>query len=245
MRVWSRVALVLGILLSASIAVCRSLSGRIARCRWWTPRRRSRTSTSRRTACSAPPATPSTCCADNVLTTYTANDVGNLTIAREDFLGLAARGRPKAASRSRTATSTSAARPVSRSATSRNTRAGGTAPVRRSHHAGLHYRRLTASGNRLAGLYPATDLPCYPLGATTPLCVNSDRDPRRHQPRRAGDRRRRAVALPRRVPRPQRHRLQPGLPPRGDRRGPGRDRHHQPRRRRSARPSTAFPGTGW
>jgi len=55
----------------------------------------------------------------------------------------------------------------------RNTRggAGGVAPSLVSRTPGLHYRQLTVSGNLLAGVYPAYDLPCAPLGTTD--CRNS------------------------------------------------------------------------
>jgi len=50
--------------------------------------------------------------------------------------------------------------------------AGGTAPILVSRTPGLHYRRLAVNGNILAGLYPATDLPCAATtGAAT--CRNS------------------------------------------------------------------------
>ena len=108
----------------------------------------------------------------NVLTTYTTNDTGNLTIAREDFLGSLA-GRETeggtAFSNGFLYVSSEAGLEVFDLT---NTRAGGTAPVRRTTIPGVHYRRIAVAGNRLAGVYPATDLPCYPLGVPTPQCVN-------------------------------------------------------------------------
>jgi hypothetical protein len=55
----------------------------------------------------------------------------------------------------------------------RNVQAGpsGNAPIQVSRIPGLHYRRMTASGNLLAALYPATDLPCIPRGLAD--CANS------------------------------------------------------------------------
>jgi hypothetical protein len=55
----------------------------------------------------------------------------------------------------------------------RNTRGGvgSSSPILVSRTAGLHYRRLALNGNLLAGLYPATDLPCFPEG--TAGCRNS------------------------------------------------------------------------
>jgi hypothetical protein len=106
----------------------------------------------------------------NVLTTYTTNDTGNLTIAREDFLGSLA-GRE---TQGGTAFANGFLYVSSEAGLEifdlTNTRAGGTAPVRRSLTPNLHYRRIAVSGNRLAGLYPATDLPCFPTSAL--VCTN-------------------------------------------------------------------------
>ena len=87
-----------------------------------------------------------------VLTTYTSNDTGNLTIARADVLeDLDARETEGGT------TFADGFLYVSSEAGLEiwdltNTRAGGTAPVRRAFVNGIHYRRLTVSGNRLAGL---------------------------------------------------------------------------------------------
>jgi hypothetical protein len=108
----------------------------------------------------------------NILTTYTTNDTGNLAVAREDFLGtLRAREVDGGVAFGNGILYISSEAGLEIYDLT-NTRAGGTAPVRRSVTPGLHYRRLTVSGNRLAGLYPATDLPCYPQGTSTPLCNN-------------------------------------------------------------------------
>jgi hypothetical protein len=170
MRVWSRVALVLVILLSASTAFADHYQGDCP--------------------LSLVDSTPALQSFDlsphgvfrsgsnvyvlrgRVLTTYTTNDTGNLTIARADVLeDLHARETEGGT------TFGDGFLYISSEAGLEiwdltNTRAGGTAPIRRAFVSGLHYRRMTVSGNRLAGLYPSTDLPCYPLGATTPLCVN-------------------------------------------------------------------------
>ncbi len=103
-----------------------------------------------------------------ILTTYTANDTGNLSVTREDFLDtLGARETEGGVTYGDgfLYVSSEAGLEIWQLNT-------GAAPVRRSLTPGVHYRRLTVSGNRLAGLYPSTDLPCYPLGPTTPLCVN-------------------------------------------------------------------------
>lgn len=107
----------------------------------------------------------------NILTTYTTTELGNLSVAREDYLGsLAARESEGGV------TFSSGFLFISSEAgleiyDLRNTRANGTAPTLVSRTAGLHYRRLAVSGTTLAGLYPSTDLPCYPDGGT--LCSNA------------------------------------------------------------------------
>lgn len=55
----------------------------------------------------------------------------------------------------------------------RNTRGGvgGAAPTLVSRTPGLHYRQLAVSGNLLAGIYPAYDLPCATIG--TADCRNN------------------------------------------------------------------------
>jgi LVIVD repeat len=108
----------------------------------------------------------------NILTTYTTNDTGNLSIAREDYLDIAARETEggTAFANGFLYVSSEAGLEIFDLT---NTRAGGSAPVRRSITPGRHYRRLAVNGNRLAGLFPATDFPCYPQGSfVNPLCVN-------------------------------------------------------------------------
>jgi hypothetical protein len=105
-----------------------------------------------------------------VLATYSTNDVGNLTVAREDFIGsLGARETEGGV------TFGDGFLYVSSEAgleiyDLRNTRAGGSAPVLVSRTPDRHYRRLAVSGNRLAGLFPTVDLPCYPDGGAR--CFN-------------------------------------------------------------------------
>lgn len=103
-----------------------------------------------------------------ILTTYSTNDTGNLSILREDFLGsLGSReteGGVEFANGFLYVSSEIGLEIFDLT--------GGGAPVLRHRARGLHYRRITVSGNRLAGLYPSTDLPCYPLGNVTPLCNN-------------------------------------------------------------------------
>jgi hypothetical protein len=106
----------------------------------------------------------------NILSTYSTNELGNLQIAREDFLSTMAARETEGG----TAFSDGYLYLSSEAGLEifdlRNTRVGGTAPVLVSRTPGLHYRRLAVNANRLAGLYPTTDLPCYPTTYTK--CVS-------------------------------------------------------------------------
>jgi hypothetical protein len=107
------------------------------------------------------------------LTTYTVNDLGDLQVAREDFIGaLGAREADGgvAFSNGFLYVSSEAGLEV---VDLRSVRPGGLAPVLVTRLAGLHYRRLAISPNNiLAGLFPASDLPCAPtVGSTT--CFNN------------------------------------------------------------------------
>lgn len=107
----------------------------------------------------------------NVLTTYGTNELGNLQVAREDYIAsMGARESEGGAAfhNGYLYLSTEAGLEVF---DLRNTRTGGTAPVFVSRTPGLHYRRLAVNGTRLAGLFPSTDMPCYPDG--TAHCANS------------------------------------------------------------------------
>lgn len=160
MRVWSRIALVVVALFSTSTLVADHYSGQCPLS----------------LADSTPAATSfdlsphgvfrsgSTVYAlrGQVLATYTPNDVGNLQVSREDFIGsMAARETEGgvAFSNGYLFISSEAGLEIYDLT---NTRLNGTAPVLVHRAAGFHYRRMAISGNRLAGLYPTTDLPCYP-----------------------------------------------------------------------------------
>jgi hypothetical protein len=106
----------------------------------------------------------------NVLTTYTTNDVGNLQVAREDFVASMAARETEGGAAFASGYLFLSSEAGLEIFDLRNTRAGGTAPVLVSRTPGLHYRRLAVNGNRLAGLFPSTDLPCYPDG--TAYCTN-------------------------------------------------------------------------
>src|SRR5437868_3708157 len=96
------------------------------------------------------------------LTTYTVTDLGDLTIAREDFVGaLGAResNGGVAFNAGFMYVSSEAGLEI---LDLRGTRPGGNPPLLVARVPGLHYRRMAVSNNLLAGLYPATDLPCAP-----------------------------------------------------------------------------------
>lgn len=105
------------------------------------------------------------------LSTYNVTDLGDLTIAREDFIGsLGARetNGGVAFANGFLYVSSEAGLEIY---DLRNVRAGGSAPALLSRTAGRHYRRLAVNGTMLAGLYPATDMPCHPTGTT--FCFNT------------------------------------------------------------------------
>jgi hypothetical protein len=101
-----------------------------------------------------------------LLATYTVSDVGNLVLAREDFMTGLNTGLNARETEGGVAFDAGFLYVSSEAGLEiydlRNTRAGGVAPQFVSRTPGVHYRRMTVSGNRLAGLYPTTDLPCYP-----------------------------------------------------------------------------------
>jgi hypothetical protein len=105
------------------------------------------------------------------LSTYSVTDTGEMQLAREDFVG--SMGAHEANGGTTFANgflyiSSEAGLEIF---DLRNVRAGGSAPSLVSRTAGLHYRRLAVNGTTLAGLYPSTDLPCYPTG--TAFCFNT------------------------------------------------------------------------
>ena len=96
------------------------------------------------------------------LTTYTVTELGDLQVAREDFIGsMAARESNGGVvfHNGHLFVSSEAGLEIFNLT---NVRPGGSAPTRVARIPGLHYRRLAASGNTLAGLFPISDFPCYP-----------------------------------------------------------------------------------
>ena len=106
------------------------------------------------------------------LTTYNVTDLGDLQVAREDFIGTLG-GREAAGG---TAFSNGFLYISSDAGLEifdlRGVRAGGSAPALVSRTPNLHYRRLAVSGNTLAAVFPANDFPCF-IGGPTPNCFNS------------------------------------------------------------------------
>jgi hypothetical protein len=103
------------------------------------------------------------------LTTYTVTDLGDMEIAREDFIGALAARETKggvAFGNGFLYVSSEAGLEIY---DLRNVRAGGTAPILISRTPGLRYHRLAISGTTLAALYPATDLPCSANGSLGPI----------------------------------------------------------------------------
>lgn len=106
-----------------------------------------------------------------VLTTYTVNDVGNLQIVREDFIASMAGRETQGATAFSNGFLFVSSEVGLEIFDLRNTRVGGTAPTLVHRALGIRYRRMTVSGNRLAGLYPATDMPCAP--SDDEFCANA------------------------------------------------------------------------
>lgn len=107
----------------------------------------------------------------STLTTYSVTALGDMQVAREDYVGSMASREANggiAFSGGFLYLSTEAGLEIY---DLRGVRAGGTAPTLVSRTAGFHYRRLAVNGTMLAGLYPATDLPCYP--DATAYCYNT------------------------------------------------------------------------
>src|SRR5437016_10175246 len=106
------------------------------------------------------------------LTTYTVTDLGDMQVAREDFIGALA-GRE---SNGGVAFRSDGFLFVSSEAgieifDLRSVRPGGNAPLLVSRTPNVHYRRLAVFGNMLAALFPATDMPCFVNGGSTCFSV--------------------------------------------------------------------------
>lgn len=108
------------------------------------------------------------------VSTFNVTDLGDMQVAREDFvnqMGSRETNGGVAFSNGLLFVSADAGLEIF---DLRNVRAGGVPPQLVSRTPGLHYRRLAVSGNTLAGLFPGTDLPCYPyqpLNCTTTIDI--------------------------------------------------------------------------
>jgi hypothetical protein len=102
------------------------------------------------------------------LTTYTVTDLGDMQIAREDFIGALAARETKGGMAFNAGFLYVSSEAGLEIYDLRNVRAGGTAPILVSRTPGLRYHRLAISGTTLAALYPATDLPCSAVYTVQP-----------------------------------------------------------------------------
>ena len=108
------------------------------------------------------------------LTTYTVTDLGDMQIAREDFIsGLAGQNQIGAAAFSNGYLYVSSEGGLE-VFDLRNVRAGGGAPISVTRLNGMNYHRLAVSGNTLVGLFPGTDMPCASVAGqvSTSRCSN-------------------------------------------------------------------------
>lgn len=104
------------------------------------------------------------------LSTYTVTDLGDLQLAREDFIGSEASRESSGAAAFSNGFLFLSSEAGLEIYNLTGVRAGGNAPLLVSRMPGVHYRRLAVNGNVVAALFPSTDLPCYPTG--TPFCSN-------------------------------------------------------------------------
>lgn len=105
------------------------------------------------------------------LLTYSVNDIGDLELVREDFMpDMASRETEGGVAFSNGYLFVSGEAGLEIFDLT-DVRVGGNPPELINRTPGMHYRRITVDGTRLAGLYPATDLPCYPTGSA--VCTNA------------------------------------------------------------------------
>jgi len=105
------------------------------------------------------------------LTTYTITDLGDMQVAREDFIGsMAARESNGGVAFNNGFLFVSSEAGIE-IFDLRGVRVGGNAPLLVSRTPNVHYRRLAVFGNTLAALFPATDMPCFVNGSPTCFSV--------------------------------------------------------------------------
>ena len=107
------------------------------------------------------------------LTTLNITELGDVQVAREDFIGAMASHDPEGGTAYANGFLYVSGEAGLEIFDLRNVRGGvgGSAPVLISRTPGLHYRRLAINGSILAGVYPATDYPCFVNG--TAGCFNT------------------------------------------------------------------------
>lgn len=105
------------------------------------------------------------------LTTLTITELGDLRVAREDFISSMANHDEKGGVTYANGFMFVSGEEGLEIFDLRNVREGGSAPILISRTRTPHYRRLTVMGNQLAAIFPGTDLPCSPDGIST-VCTN-------------------------------------------------------------------------
>lgn len=105
------------------------------------------------------------------LTTFTVTELGDLQVAREDFIGSLAARDTQAGVAFQNGFLFISSEAGLEIFNLQNVRAGGSAPALVSRTPGIHYRRLAVEGTVLAALWPTNDLPCFPT--FTSFCFNT------------------------------------------------------------------------
>ena len=105
------------------------------------------------------------------LTTYTITELGDMQVAREDFVGAMAARESNGGVAFNNGFLFLSSEAGLEIFDLRNVRVGGNAPLLISRTPNLHYRRLAVFGNTLAALFPATDMPCFVNGSTSCFSV--------------------------------------------------------------------------
>jgi hypothetical protein len=98
------------------------------------------------------------------LTTLTITELGDLRVAREDFISSMANHDVKGGVAYASGFMFVSGEEGIEIFDLRNVREGGSAPILISRTKTPHYRRLTVQGNQLAAVFPANQLPCAPDG---------------------------------------------------------------------------------
>jgi hypothetical protein len=105
------------------------------------------------------------------LNTYTITELGDMQVARTDFVGVMAARESNGGVAFNNGFLFLSSEAGLEIFDLRNVRVGGNAPLLVSRTPNLHYRRLAVFGNTLAALFPATDMPCFVNGSATCFSV--------------------------------------------------------------------------